>query len=165
MATAAIQAECRQTIFRVEDDTVTLRGNWGTALVLPEWPADPPSSVRVEGLEYTNGVDWAFANNTIYRGIPDFTAGTYASTGLHWGGPDLAVSIVYSHGYTVIPDVAKGICVAIAARGIMNPAGVKVAESIGQYSVTFAQGSYGGGSVGLLPSEVKALYRAGIKRC
>lgn len=155
IATSQIQREARQTISRVTGDAVKLKGNWRNRLVLPEVPVVSVSSVTVLGLTYVAGSDYSFDGvRSIYRGAVRFTPDsgdpTFVDAELHWGGPDLTIDVVYTHGYDPIPDDIKGLCLAMAARAYRNPTGAE-AESIGQYSVTYG----GGGEIAMTGSERK----------
>lgn len=135
-ATALIQNYTRQTIFLVDNDTVTLTGN-SAVLLLPQRP--------VVGTPVVNGL----VPSAVYRfdppdrltyGIPsgNLAAAQYAN------GPDpvygvwpLQVSVTYSHGYATIPADIKAVCLSVAARSYDNPQGLR-GETIGSYSVQYA---------------------------
>jgi hypothetical protein len=137
-ATGAIQRYCRQTIELVEDHEVNLKGNWTTRLHLPERPVVAVSSVSIDGVTYAADVDWSFdGQSTIYRGrTPFLPTGDGLDPTLHWGGPDTTIVVVYTHGFDPIPTELVALCCAMAARGAVNPAGVRQ-ESVGSYQVTY----------------------------
>lgn len=144
LATGKIQDYVRQTIEQVSGDVVKLKGNWTSRLHLPEIPVSSVASVVVNGTTYTAGSDYTFDGiRTLYRGAVDFTVDaadlTWADTELHWGGPDLTITVTYTHGYATIPNSLKGICLAMAARGMVNPVNV-ASESVGQYAVSYSPG-------------------------
>ena len=63
-----------------------------------------------------------------------------------WPRTARSVAVTYTHGYSVVPDVVKGICLTIAARAYDNPRGDKShAEGMGIFteSATFADSSAG----------------------
>lgn len=155
-ATAAIIAYCRQTIYFVEDDSVTLRGTWGYRLELPQQPVVEVASVTVDGV-LLDDTEWTLVGNEIRRGTSD----DWPSTRLHWGGPDTEVAVVYSHGHTDDPPIATSICLAMAARCVANPIGAQ-AETLGAYSVTY--GAFFTGSPTLLAEEKRQLRDAGLAR-
>lgn len=141
IATAEIQSVTRQTISQVTNDAVKLKGNWRNKIVLPEQPVTAVTSVSVLGLTYVPGSDYSFDGiRSIYRGAVRFTPDsgdpTFVDTELHWGGPDLTIDVVYTHGFATIPADIKGICLAMAARAFRNPVGAQ-SESVGQYSISY----------------------------
>lgn len=141
LATGKIQAHCRQTLERVDDDAVVLTGNWGHGLVLPEWPVLDVTTVTVDGYVYADQVDRTFDGlHTIYRGRVRFTPDgdpAWPDTSLHWGGPDTQIAVVYSHGFDEIPDALRAVCLEVTARAWSNPIAAN-SETIGAYSVTHA---------------------------
>lgn len=143
LATGAIQRFTRQTIELVEDDEVTLAGNWTGALVLPQVPVVDVTAVElvdVETLTVDEDYIWD-GQRTLWRGavVPGLDA---ASPGGNWGGDRQRVTVTYSHGWATIPDEIRGVCLQIATRSWRNPALVS-AESVGQYSVTYGAAAQG----------------------
>jgi hypothetical protein len=74
-----------------------------------------------------------------------------------WGGPKATVVVTYSHGYEVIPDDIKGVCLSAAARaftspGLVNPAGVE-SETIDGYAVTYRSNMANGSTAGVTLAE------------
>lgn len=164
-ATGEIQSYCRQTLELVEDDEVVLKGNWTPRLSLPQRPVVEVSSVSVDGFEYQDGVDRSFdGQHTIYRGKVSFLPNGDCcplTSWLHWGGPDISVTVTYTHGYppNETPDTIKGICLASAARGINNPSGGVSSETLGPYTYTSSAAA-----TVLLPSEMRLLRDGGWRR-
>lgn len=136
LATAAIQSEARQHLFYVADDTVVLRGN-SAVVLLPQRPV--VGTPIVAGLVPSAVYRFDPPDRLTY-GVPsgNLAAAQYAN------GPDpvygvwpLQVTVIYSHGYQVIPDDLRAVCVSIAARAVSNPQGLR-SETIGNYSVGYA---------------------------
>lgn len=166
LATGAIQAHTHQTLGRVLNDAVTLPGNWGNALVLPERPASAPTLVKIGDTTLTVDTDYVFDGRwTLYRGTkvngvlsvngPDYLIDGWGD----WGGPGAVVSVTYSHGFAAIPNDIKGVCLALAARSLQSPDGVN-SETVGSYSVSYSRT---GGAVSLLDEERKLLDRYRVR--
>jgi len=142
-ATAAIRNYCRQHLEHVFSDPVTLDSPGGARLFLPELPAIHVSSVVEDGEALTAGDDYQLGQHGILHRI-----------GQKWTAGIQIVTIVYSHGYAVIPDDIVAVCVRAASRAYQ--AGLKSADgegvpgiaskSLGDFSVAFQ--SEGGGGVG-----------------
>lgn len=133
LASGAIRSWTRQTLDLVEDDTLTVPGSWDTNLTLPERPVVDITSVTVDA-EELEADSWRLDGDALYRLS-------------RWGGPDVTVEVVYTHGYEIIPDDIRGFCLRLAARWLTNPQGLRT-ESIGTYSVGF-----GGDITGALVAE------------
>ncbi len=65
------------------------------------------------------------------------------------------MTVVYTHGFAVIPNDVKGVCLALAARSLQSPDGVN-SETVGSYSVSYSRT---GGAVSLLDEERRLLDR------
>lgn len=133
LASGAIRSWTRQSFDYVEDDTISVSGNWDTILVLPERPVAAITSISVDAEELDTD-SWRLDGDVLYR-----TA--------RWGGPKVTVEVVYTHGYEILPDDIRGFCLRLAARWLTNPQGLRT-ESIGTYSVGF-----GGDITGALVAE------------
>lgn len=84
-------------------------------------------------------------------------------SGLHWSA---TVAVTYTGGYTTVPADVKDIGLAVAARLVSNPRGVRTsATTLGAYSEseTYAGSDADVAGSDLLPAERRALrhYRAG----
>lgn len=136
VASAAIQRYCNLvSLEQLTDDAVKLRGVYGMDLVLPRGPIDSVASVAVDG-ESLTADDYELVLDTLIR-----PAG--------WGGTSVVVDITYTHGYAVVPDDVKLVCLDVTSRAWDNPAGVR-SESIDGYSVTH------GAAAGRLSEDDKA---------
>jgi hypothetical protein len=141
LATAAIQAEAGQQLTQATE-TITV-APVGAVVLLPELPVQAVTAVVVAGVTL-DPADYTVSTLGILR----------RTDGAAWSGP---VTVTYSHGYGTIPDDLRAVCVQAAARVLANPGGVQ-AETIGQYSVTYARGGNGGGGV-LLAGDERLLVR------
>jgi len=169
-ASAAIQNYCRQRIEQVAADVLTLTVEpYRSALLLPEQPVTAVASVVEDGTTLVVGDDYRWtASGLLVRVTGPWRSG--------WQ----EVVVTYTHGYAVIPDDLKGVCVRAAARayqaGLRAAAGGGIAgiasEQLPDYSVSFVPESAGpaASSLGasaapiLLPSERQILdrYRVSI---
>lgn len=157
-ASAAIRAYCNQTFTRVAAAQV-LPGNFTHKLELPERPVTAVTSVSIGDTALTADVDYVWDGaHTLYRGTkvdgvlsvngPDYLIDGWGD----WGGDGAQVTVTYTRGFSTIPGVVKGVCLALAARSLTSPDGVN-SESVGSYSVSYSRT---GGAVSLL-NEEKAL--------
>jgi hypothetical protein len=143
-ATSLIREAAGQTITVVEEHEVTLQGNFTRRLELPEWPVTNVSYVDVGGVELTEGTDFTWQRRgVLWR----------PCVGLHWGGPDADVDVLYSHG-RALPAWVRGMCLDICARSYSAPDGA-VREAIDGYSVTYQAA----GGMNLLDVEERKLRR------
>jgi hypothetical protein len=127
-STGLIQAEAKQTITLVEDDTLTRRGTRDTQISLPEKPVISVASVTVNGVALAEGTDWYLDGSDITR-MPVF--GIIEGVGFDddllrrgFGWPGMQVEIVYTHGYDEIPEAVKVICLESVVRVWVNPGSV-----------------------------------------
>lgn len=174
-ASVRVRAYTRQTVTRVEADTVSLRPVHG-AIILPQRPADRPTTIMADdgfGLTWNIPGFWwdgrrvrcphqapAYQLDQLFRlYAAPFSDWTY------WPYQCLCVAplawVTYSHGWTSVPDEITDVVCAIAERlGNTEPgmeAGIRT-ESVGDYSITYGVDSLQSAS-GLLPGEKLALDR------
>lgn len=169
-ASAAIQNETRQRLEQVASEmlTLTVEGDRRTIL-LPEQPVTAVVSVVEDGATLTVGDHYRWT-----------AAGVLTRRGRCWSSAWEGVVVTYTHGYAVVPDDLKGVCIRAAARAYQaglraaaagGIAGIQ-AEQLPDYSVTFMPETASGSasSLGasaapiLLPSEreILALYRMSV---
>ncbi len=160
-ATAAIQAYCNQS-FTQATTTVVLPGTFDSRLELPERPVTAITTVKIGDTTLTADSDYVWdGGHMLYRGTkvdgvlsvngPDYLINGWGD----WGGPGAQVTVTYTHGFAVIPNDIKGVCLALAARSLTSPDGVN-SESVGSYSVSYSRT---GGAVSLLDEEKALLNR------
>ena len=157
-ASGVIRAHVRQTISAVANDVAQLRGNWTHRLVLPERPVTGVAAVVAGPTTLVANVDYVWpGREDLLRG-PALTNGMTADLGRpgHWGGPDLAVQVTYSHGYSTIPFDVRSVTLDLIERRLTRPLGV-VREDLGRYKVQYTPGEPSG--MVLLPSDERALKR------
>jgi hypothetical protein len=142
LAASMIQDEAKQTISLVTDDVVELRGTWSHLLRLPERPVVDVTAVRIRNGSVFSAevplqvdVDYRWDRMGQLRRVSYITGRLLAPASGYWGGDMAVVDVTYSHGYAVVPDRVRTLCVGIAARVVSNPRGVR--ESIGPYSVQY----------------------------
>lgn len=164
-ATAAVRAYTGQRIALVENDSVDLAGNSSGKLELPEKPVVSVASVLIDHIATDYFVDARgdlifglnSALSTLYGPDPDIG---------HWGTPASIISVVYTHGFSVIPDEIRAATLMIASRLWERPgdagAGLS-AETIGQYAyrlgtATATRGLIGAEQTLLDPYKAKRVY-------
>lgn len=137
VASATIQTHTGQTLELVTDDVADLRGTWERVLTLPERPVVSVASVVLDGETLTVDDDFVVVGDQLRR--PGFQtlspqSDFYPKSG--WGGPDVVVRVTYTHGFAVIPDDVKGVCLSLAARLWSGSAGLAM-EVLGSYTVQY----------------------------
>ncbi len=163
-ATAAIQNYCRQQLIAVANDVVTLRSRGQEVLILPEQPVTAVASVVENGTTLVFDQDYTWTESGLLwrwsRGWP--WSVTYPSI------PG-SVVVTYSHGYAVIPQPIREVCIRAASRAYQS--GLRTAalsgvpgvqsEALPDYTIQYQPDTAAGGasSLGasaapfLLPSE------------
>ena len=134
VASSAIRTYCG---WAISAETVTAELHDGTgarSLWLPTLKLTEVLLVVADGVTLVAGTDfdWTSYGKLIRNG--------------RWPRTARSVAVTYTHGYSVVPDVVKGICLTIAARAYDNPRGDKShAEGMGIFteSATFADSSAG----------------------
>lgn len=124
-AEAIIRAALGQNIDEVLADELVIVGNGRRLLNLPEMPVTALASVTVDGVVLANRVDYRwnrYGNLTRLCGCWPL---------------DEDVTVIYSHGYAVVPDAVAQVCLQLAARAWVAPKEAVAAESLGDYSVTY----------------------------
>lgn len=138
-ATSTIQAETGQHFFRVDDDTITIRGDAGRiylpqqpvisiASVTSRWLGDPAETVRALDIDYVrwgNELNWAAGGYARINASPRWGMNGYA-----W--PEY-VTVTYTHGYDTIPADVQVACMQLAAEVYTAPDGINY-ESIDDYA-------------------------------
>lgn len=171
MASGMVRRYTRQTITQVVDDVITLPGNWGHTIVLPQLPVSSVSSVVVNSVNAPIS-RWTVIGNELFLGTgsysPDYGAiagpgGTLwgpagSSNGMQiggpsWQGPSSQVVVTYTHGYTEVPADITNEVAGMVALQLSTSVGVEK-EKIGGYSVDYQRGQGGGMA---LTDETKAV--------
>lgn len=135
-ATGVIQRAARQTFEAVVADSVALLPTNTNLLLLPELPVTDVVSVTVQGSAMDSGAYLWTVSGLLYALLPN-ACWTHEAT------------VVYDHGFAVIPDDIVAITIAMAGRAWQNPRGV-LSEQIGTYSARYPNDRSG---LILLPEE------------
>lgn len=144
LASGLIQKEARQKVERIAGDTLTRRGSYSSRVRLPERPVESITSVTLDGTALVEDDDYYRDGDELVRSVG-------------WGNPSDELVVVYTHGYTAIPDAVKAICVEMVVRVWVNP-GAARQEAIGSENVSY-------GAVGLLlTSDEKSVIRDALRR-
>jgi hypothetical protein len=153
-ATAAIRNYCHQYLEQVTGETVTLDSTGGARLFLPELPVVSVSSVVEDGNALIVDDDYKLGQYGILYRI-----------GNMWAEGIQIVTIVYGHGFLIIPDDVVAVCVRAASR--QYQAGLKAADSagvpgiasksLGDFSVAFQSEAGGGTGEGVLGASAARL--------
>jgi hypothetical protein len=153
-ATGIVQAETRQTLFYVPDDTVILAGGAGR-LALPERPVIGTPSV----VGLVSAVHWHYSGNGVLTYGPASVVGNVAEG--YAGRWPTTVTVTYSHGYTEIPADLRNVVLSIAARLLThnNREGLIVSETVGAYSVTYARAAVVAGELAAHEQAILSRYR------
>lgn len=120
LASGTIRAATGQKFDRVLGDSVTLDGGGTSSILLPQQPVTAVTSVSI--------TDWGFFNYS-YQ-VPALSWRLFAGR-IRWvgaggwssgvGGWSRLVTVVYDHGYTVVPDDVRQVCLTLAADTFTNP--------------------------------------------
>ena len=147
IASSAVRSAARQTITAVTDDTITLIGDPGCWLGLPQRPVTAVASVKLDGTTIT---DYKRFGNRLWR-----RCGWEVCR-----GEPAAVELVYSHGYEEWRDElgeANGLTLTLAAKLFSNVEGA-TGMSIDDFRLQFAQTSTSE-IAGTLPKSVVSSLR------
>jgi hypothetical protein len=168
-ASARVRKYCRQQFTLVVDDAVVLPGN-GRVLRLPQRP------VVVDDTHLLTVTELFGITNVEYVAIEgrDFTRiGSELTRGEAWWAPtrlmgwpwmrpqgiwSQRVRVIYSHGYTEVPDDVVDIVLDLASMNMTNPQGLR-SETIDDYSRTFASETIGGAQLSAEHKEALRQYR------
>lgn len=127
-ATAIIQSATGQHLFYVEDDTAKLHWPNDGRLFLPEHPV-----LSVASLTFNPDGQPAFpiTQGLSVRPSGQVDLGTPWSA-LSWSGSPW-VTVVYTHGWQVIPADLQAVCVGVAMRTLHKPQ-EQFSEELGQFT-------------------------------
>lgn len=135
-ASGIIQRAARQVFEQVLNDSVILTPTGTDLLMLPELPVTDVHSVTVQGTAMDAGQYLWTASGLLYA----------STLNAVWSKQ---TTVVYDHGFTIIPDDIVAITIALAGRAWQNPRGV-LSEQIGTYSARYPNDRSG---LILLPDE------------
>lgn len=131
-ASSRFRGAVRHHVSAVADETVTLDGNGKESLLLPAAPVTAVTSVRVDGIELVYDTDYRWSHDGFLRRV-----------GRCWPDRLRCVEVVYSHGYSLIPeDIAEVVIDQARAQYTVRPG--LTSMTVGSQSVGFgAQASIG----------------------
>lgn len=161
LASGIVRRYTRQTISAVTSDIITLPGNWGQTLTLPERPVTAVTSVTINGAimpaatyvligddlfissgSFMPDSGSSLSGETVLWGPAGSSSGQPA-TGPSWQGPQTQIVVNYNHGYAEIPDDIVNEVTGMVATQYESPIGVRT-EKIGGYEVGYGRISGGG---------------------
>lgn len=178
MASGIVRAYTRQQITKTVNDVVTLPGNWGNTLELPQRPVTAVASVAMNGATMPN-TQWKLVDGNLFLGtgafMPDYGSTIWGGTALWgpagsnqgpqaigntWQGPTAAITVTYTHGYDEVPGEIVNIVSGMVANQLNAEVGIQ-SEAIGEYKVVYARQSTSGMALG---DEDKAILNKFRKR-
>jgi hypothetical protein len=129
-ASQAIRDHCG---WNISQETVTgkvLDSDGSRSLWLPTLLLTAVGPVVENGVTLTvlSGYDWTEYGRLIRAG--------------RWPNQARSVTVTYTHGYAVVPESVKGVCLAVAGRRYQNPEGRR-SYTVGGISESFAVPSTG----------------------
>lgn len=176
-ASDIVRRYTRQTLNYVQNDTITLPGNWDNTLVLPQRPITAVNSLLINGNAPTSYTVWKKLDDTLYISSgayqPDFgvllwggnalwgPAGSNSgpqATGATWQGPQATITINYNHGYQTIPGDIVNVTAGLVAVAVASPVGVEQ-EKVGGYQVRYTRSEGGAMALQAGDKEILNYYR------
>lgn len=129
LASDAVRQDLWLTVDYIENDIITLYGDYSDMLVLPERPVTAVSSVILAGETLTQSrpgdtststpmFDWR-PDGRLYRVV---YGGQVFASQRRWYWPNgVPVTVTYSHGYQIVPSSFKSVALELAAGVYNNP--------------------------------------------
>jgi hypothetical protein len=145
VASSDIREHCGWSI-SAETITETLDGPGSRSLWLPTLKLTAVAEVKVNDdvLTPVTQYDWTSYGKLIHRGC--------------WPRTPRSVEVTYTHGYTVVPDAVKGVCLMLASRLYNNPEALKsLSETWGPFAENRSYADHSG--PGLSEQEMTSLGR------
>lgn len=128
LASDAIRDEIRLTVDPVVNDEITLWGDNGEILLLPERPVTNVRSVVLDNIPLIPVVQDATSTLLMYDWRPDgrlyriVYGGSFYAGELGFKWPNgVPVKISYDHGWTTVPSALKSVALQVAAQAYSNP--------------------------------------------
>ena len=128
LASDAVREEIRQKVDFVASDTVTLYGDNGEVIMLPERPVVSVSSVVMAGITLVPTTVNSTTTTTMYDWRPEGAlrrvvyGGSFYASQLYFKWPlGVPVTVTYSHGYQVVPSAMVHVALELAAAAYSNP--------------------------------------------
>lgn len=132
LSTGKIQAACGQRLIEATSTFVldVEWGSWTPWLDLPQRPVRSIGSVAIDGTTYT---DWVLRSQRLWR---------LGGWSLSASAPSQVTVADCAHGYPAGSQglqLARDMCLALAAAGYGSPGGAVASEQIDDYRVTYAE--------------------------
>ena len=132
LSTGKIQAACGQRLLEATSTLVidVEWGSWTPWLDLPQRPVRSVGSVAIDGTTYT---DWVLRSQRLWR---------LGGWSLNASAPSQVTVTDCAHGYPTGSQglqLARDMCLALAAAGYGSPGGAVASEQIDDYRVTYAE--------------------------
>lgn len=128
LASDAVREDLRQQIDYVPDEQITLWGDNGEVLLLPQRPVTGVSAVSLAGQDLVPVQVNATTTMLMYDWRPDGSlrrvvyGGSFYAAELYYKWPfGVAVTVTYSHGYQTVPSAMKHVALELAAGAYSNP--------------------------------------------
>ena len=132
LSTGKVQAACGQRLVEATSTFVldVEWGSWTPWLDLPQRPIRSVGSVTIDGTAYT---DWLLRSQRLWR---------LGGWNLNASAPAQVTVADCAHGYPAgsqVLQLARDMCLALAAAGYGSPGGAVASEQIDDYRVTYAE--------------------------
>lgn len=128
LASDAVRDDLRLSVDPITNDSITLYGDNGEILLLPERPVTAVSSVTLAGQSLVPVVVNATSTMLMYDWRPDgrlyrvVYGGSFYAGELMFKWPfGVAVQITYNHGWATPPSALKLVAIELAAAAYSNP--------------------------------------------
>lgn len=128
LASDAVRDDLRLTVDHVTGDTITMWGDNGEILLLPERPVTAVTSVVLDNIALTPVVQDGTSTMQMYDWRPDgrllriVYGGSFYAGELGFKWPNgVPVRITYDHGWTTPPSAFKSVALQLAAQAYVNP--------------------------------------------
>jgi len=163
-ASGLIQNETKQKIVLVTNDVYTRPGDYDTRVRLPERPVLSVASVMLNGVALTAGTNFFVDRDELVR-LNWNSVIQDSSFGLPWAGwgfPWWDLVVTYTHGYAVVPELVKTVCMEAVVRVWVNPGSV-ARETVGNTSTVYDNNRFSPTGL-LLTTEEKAQLNKLLRR-
>ena len=128
LASDAVREDIRQQVDFVADETITLWGDNGEILLLPQRPVTAVTAVSLAGQTLVPAQVNSTSTMLMYDWRPDGSlrrvvyGGSFYAAELFYKWPlGVAVTVTYSHGYETVPSALKRVALDLAAAAYSNP--------------------------------------------
>lgn len=134
LASGIIRDDLRQLIDAVTDEEITIYGDGGELIMLPERPVTAVTSVILAGQPIT-AFDWR-PTGALRRVI--YPGSQFAGEQTMCWPFGVPVQITYSHGYDTVPNTLKSVALQLAVRAYTNPEGLEL-KTVADVTYRYAQ--------------------------